>query len=141
MTRDAMLELFSRRDDAWVARDVGALARTHAETAVVRSPMFGLLNGREAIATSYASLFRMFPDWTFASQSMLIDGNQCVQLFEATATHSADFMGLPASGRQFRIEGVRLYTVKDDLIQDEKRVYDFTGLLIQVGVLKSKVAV
>lgn len=141
MTREAMLELFSRRNDAWVARDVGALARTHAEAGVVRSPMFGTLNGREAIATSYASLFRMFPDWTFVAQSILIDGDKCVQLFDATATHSADFMGLPASGRQFRIEGVRLYTVKDDLIQEEKRIYDFTGLLIQVGVLKGKVAV
>lgn len=141
MTRDAILELFSRRSDAWVARDVGALARTHAENGIVRSPMFGELNGRESIATSYASLFRMFPDWTFLKQSLLIDGDRVAQLFEASATHSSEFMGLPASGRQFRIEGVRLYTVHDGLIQDEKRVYDFTGLLIQVGVLKSKPAV
>jgi hypothetical protein len=50
-------------------------------------------------------------------------------------------MGLPASGRKFRIQGVRLHTMKDSKILDEQRVYDFTGLLIQVGVLKSKPAV
>jgi len=141
MTREEIVDLFAERNDAWVARHVGALARTHAENGVVRSPMFGQLHGREAIATSYASLFRMFPDWTFVSDAVLIDGNRCAQSFQATATHSADFMGLPASGRQFRIEGVRLYTLTDRLIQEEQRIYDFTGLLIQVGVLKSKPAV
>jgi predicted ester cyclase len=63
------------------------------------------------------------------------------QPFNATATHSADFMGLAASGRKFRIQGVRLYTMKDGKIQHERRAYDFTALLIQVGVLKSKPAV
>jgi steroid delta-isomerase-like uncharacterized protein len=103
--------------------------------------MFGELNGREAIAASYASLFRNFPDWVFTSETMLIDGDRVAQPFEATATHASEFMGLPATGRHFRIEGVRLHTLKDGLIQDEQRIYDFTGLLIQVGVLKSKPAV
>ncbi len=141
MTRDEIVEFFDRRNQAWKSRDVGALARTHGENGTVRSPMFGELTGREAIAASYASLFRTFPDWTFVAESLLIDGDQSAQSFQATATHSADFMGLPASGRKFRIEGVRLHTMKDGLIQNEQRIYDFTGLLIQVGVLKSKPAV
>lgn len=141
MTREEIAEFFVRRTEGWSTHDVGALARMHAVNGVVRSPMFGQLNGREAIATSYASLFRMFPDWTFMSDALVIDGDRVAQPFQATATHSADFMGLHATGRHFRIEGVRLYTMKDGLIQEEKRVYDFTGLLIQVGVLKSKPAV
>lgn len=141
MTRDEVVAFFVRRNEAWQSRDVGALARTHAENGVVRSPMFGELNGREAIASSYASLFRMFPDWTFMAESLIIDGDQVAQSFQATATHSADFMGLPATGRHFRIEGVRLHTMKAGVIQYEQRIYDFTGLLIQVGVLKSKPAV
>lgn len=141
MTRHEINELFQRRSDAWALRDAGALARTHAENGVVRSPMFGELHGREAIASSYASLFRMFPDWTFHEDALVIDGDQVVQPFSATATHSAEFMGLPATGRKFRIEGMRLHTLKDGLVTAERRIYDFTGLLIQVGVLKSKPAV
>ena len=72
---------------------------------------------------------------------LIIDGDQVVQPFSATATHSAEFMGLPASGRKFKIEGARLHVMKDGRIQEEQRIYDFTGLLIQVGVLKSKPAV
>ena len=49
-------------------------------------------------------------------------------------------MGLAATHRRCQIEGVRLYEMKDGLIQSERRLYDFTGLLIQVGVLKSRPA-
>ena len=49
-------------------------------------------------------------------------------------------MGLAGTNRRFRIQGVRLYDMKAGLIQTERRLYDFTGLLIQVGVLRSKPA-
>ena len=141
MTRDETVALMSLRQNAWVARDPELLASTHAEAGTVSSPMFGQLRGRAAISNSYALAFRTFPDWTFTAESLLIDGDAVAQPFSATATHAAEFMGLPATGRRFKIQGVRLYTLKDGLIQDEQRIYDFTGLLIQVGVLKSKPAI
>jgi len=33
-----------------------------------------------------------------------------------------------------------LFTVRDEHILHERRVYDFTGLLVQIGVLKAKPA-
>jgi hypothetical protein len=33
---------------------------------------------------------------------------------------------------------VALYELKDGKIVQERRIYDFTGLLIQIGVLKVK---
>jgi steroid delta-isomerase-like uncharacterized protein len=140
-TRAEIEALFDRRRAAWDARDPDGLAATHSLDGVVRSPMFGELHGRDEIAVSYAKLFRTFPDWTFTAESLVIDGNRVVQIFSSTATHSADFMGLPATGRHFKIEGARVYTLKDGLVHDEQRLYDFTGLLIQVGVLKGKPAV
>jgi steroid delta-isomerase-like uncharacterized protein len=141
MTREETVAFFHARRDVWRRRDAEVLASMHAYNGLVVSPMFGSLRGHEAIASSYASLFRMFPDWTFIDESLLVDGDRVAQVFSATATHSAEFMGLPASGRKFRIQGVRLFTMKDGFIQEEQRTYDFTGLLIQVGVLKSKPAV
>ncbi len=140
-TRDEVVALFARRQRAWDARDAAALAVTHAPDGIVHSPMFGELNGREAIAASYDKLFRTFPDWTFGDQPLVIDGDRVVQLFTASATHSAEFMGLPATGRHFKITGARMHVIRDGLVQEEQRLYDFTGLLIQVGVLKGKPAV
>ena len=141
MTRDQVEALFERRRQAWAARNADGLAATHTPNGRVHSPMFGELAGSDEIAVSYAKLFRTFPDWTFGDQPLVIDGDRVVQLFSATATHSADFMGLAATGRKFTIQGARMHILKDGLVDDEQRLYDFTGLLIQVGVLKGKPAV
>lgn len=139
-TRAEIESLFERRQRAWEARDANALGATHAADGVVNSPMFGSLSGREQITASYAKLFRTFPDWTFGDRPLVIDGDRVVQLFSATATHAADFMGVPATGRHFSITGARYYTITNGLVRTEERLYDFTGLLIQVGVLKGKPA-
>jgi hypothetical protein len=47
-------------------------------------------------------------------------------------------MGLAPAGRSFDIPIVSLYEMKDRLIAHERRIYDFTGMLVQVGALKAK---
>ena len=56
-------------------------------------------------------------------------------------TDSGQFLGLPPTGKSFRIPAVFLYELKDGQIARERRIYDFTGLLVQIGLLKAKPAV
>lgn len=140
MTREEMTAFFARRQDLWARRDAVGLARDNAEDGVVLSPLSGTLNGRAAIEAAYRSLFAMFPDWDFRSEDLMIDGDQVVQYFTATGTHRGDFFGHPASGKHFEIRGVRLYKFRGNQIAHERRIYDFTGLLIQIGVLKARPA-
>ena len=138
MSTEDIRAFFSSRDVDWRARNATALASGHAEDGRVSSPMWRERLGRDAILESYRQLFETFPDWEFQGQELIIDGNRAVQPFSATATLEGEFMGLPPTHRRCQIEGVRLYEMKDGLIQSERRMYDFTGLLIQLGVLKSK---
>jgi predicted ester cyclase len=140
MTRSEILAFFDQRQQHWNARDAVQLAADHTEKGHVRSPMHGVLDGRKAIADSYRALFDIFPDWQFRSEDVLIDGDRVAQVFSAEATHVGEFLGLMGTNRHFRIQGVRLYELDGGLIQKERRLYDFTGLLIQVGVLKGKPA-
>ena len=140
MTRDEIAAFFAARQAIWNARDPIALAACHALDATVDSPMFGRLLGRPAIQDSYESLYMKFPDWDFHIDDLLIDGNRAAQSFTVNATHVGEFMGLPGTNRRFQIQGVRLFEMGDGLIQREKRMYDFTGLLIQIGVLRGKPA-
>ena len=98
--------------------------------------------GAEEILGSYRSLFTTFPDWQYIGEEPLVDGDgdRLAQQFVVHATHSAEFMGLPGSGRKFDIQGVRVLDMKEGLIAFERRYYDFTGLLIQLGVLRGKPA-
>ncbi len=140
MTRDEILAFFEERQTHWQARDAEALSRGHAPNGVVMSPMFGRRSGRDAIRDSYRSLFTIFPDWTIEMSEGIVDGHRVALPFSATATHVGEFMGLAGTNRRFKIHGVRLADLADGLIQTEQRFYDFTGLLIQVGVLRGRPA-
>jgi predicted ester cyclase len=138
MTRQEILDFFAARQAHWKARDPDALASGHAVDGLVTSPMHGTPRGRASIAQSYRTLFSTFPDWQFMSDELLIDGARVAQPFAAEATHVGEFMGLPGTNRRFRIQGVRLYDMADGFIGREQRLYDFTALLIQVGVLRGR---
>jgi steroid delta-isomerase-like uncharacterized protein len=138
MTRDEVVRFLEERQKHWVARDGDALASQHAPDGTVNSPMFGKLSGREAIAHSYHRLYEAFPDFSLNPDEVIIDGDHVAQPFSATATHIGEFMGLPGTKHRTRIQGVLLMRLAAGLIQDERRLYDFSMLLMQVGVLKGK---
>ena len=138
MTADQIREFFTLQDAHWRSRNAEALAAGHAPDGTLVSPIFGTVTGARAIAVSYTTVFDIFPDWEFKAEDLLIEGNRVAQPFTATATHRGEFMGLPGTGKEFTIQGVRLFTMRDGLIAHERRYYDFTGLLMQIGVLKGK---
>jgi steroid delta-isomerase-like uncharacterized protein len=137
MTNDQIVAFIGRHADGWNQRDPTALSLDHAEDGVVVSPMFARVDGRLQIRATYAALFAVFPDWEIRFDAPIIDGNRVALSFAVTATHQGDFMGLAGSGRRCAFEGVSLFQLGPDLlIREERRVYDFTGLLTQVGVLR-----
>jgi len=138
MTHDEIRDFFLAQQQDWRARDAKKLAGAHAENGILISPIFRTVSGRPAIQASYEVLFRTFPDWDYRAERLLIDGSAVAEPFTVAATHVGEFMGLAGSGRRFEIQGVRLFDMKDGLIAHERRYYDFTGMLVQLGVLRSK---
>jgi steroid delta-isomerase-like uncharacterized protein len=138
MTHDEAVKFFDRLQEHWKARDPQGLARYYTEDATVVSPIFHTVKGHADILKSYQSLFRMFPDWDYKPEALLVDGSRVAEPFLVHATHVNEFLGMPGSNRQFDIQGVRVFQMKDGLIDFEQRYYDFTGLLIQLGVLRGK---
>ena len=138
MTRDDILALLERRRDAWHAHDAEALAATHAPDGVVVSPTGGVLEGRAEIARIYRLWFSAFPDVRFRTDDVLVDGDRVVEVAQVSGTHAGDFFGVPASGRHIEVQVALIMTVAEGLISEERRIYDFTGFLVQVGVLKAK---
>ncbi|MGQ0732754.1 MAG: ester cyclase [Acidobacteriota bacterium] len=137
MSREDIVALFARRDEAWAKRDAAALTATHAEDAVAESPMQGRISGRARIGNVYTTWFRSFPDLTFTSRELIIDGSRVAQFFHVRGTQTAPFGGIPATGRRIEVGGAWLYTIgTDGLIAQDERVYDVTGILVQLGMLK-----
>ena len=140
MTREEIIALFDRRQDALDRHDAAALTDEHADAGVIVSPMVGTVTGRADIAKVYESLVTWFPDFTFTSEQLVIDGDRVAQLATFAGTDTGGFMGLPPTGKPMRVPGVFLFALKDQHIVHLRTIYDFTGMLVQIGVLKAKPA-
>ncbi len=139
MTRDEIERFFERRRDAWLRHDAEALTRDYTDDAVVDSPMGGGdVRGRAAIEALYSAFLASFPDVTMEAQERIVEGDHVVQLATFCGTNSGGFMGLPPTGKRFNFSAVVVFTFRNSQVVHEKRVYDFTRFLIEVGVLKAK---
>jgi steroid delta-isomerase-like uncharacterized protein len=141
MTRDAILTLLAGRLDAWRHLDAEALAAAYADDAVVESPLAGgAVRGRAQILQVFQTYFLAFPDMEMHQRDVVIDGDRAAVFATFVGTDSGGFMGMPATGRRVSIPVVFLYEFSDGRIVADRRVYDFTGVLLQVGALKAKPA-
>jgi uncharacterized protein (TIGR02246 family) len=140
MTREEITAIFKRREVAWDEHDAVALAADHAPDAVVISPTGGVLEGRTDIERIYKVWFTAFPDLYFKERDLLIDNDRAALVMTVEGTHAGDFFGLAASGRRVKFVCAFLYTLRDGQIVHERRILDFTGVLVQVGVIRAKPA-
>jgi steroid delta-isomerase-like uncharacterized protein len=140
MTHEEITSLLHRRFSALNMGDLATLMTVHAGDGVVDSPLGGHAKGREAIRKVYEAWVASFPDAQFEAEPPIIDGDRVAQAAIVTGTDMGGFMGLPPTGKKFTMPMVFLFTVRDGQILHERRVYDFTGLMIQLGVLKAKPA-
>ena len=139
MTRQEISDLFARRQQAWARLDADALTADHSDDSEVDSPLAGgQAIGRAAIARLYRTYFGAFADLTLAHDELLIDGDRVVLLGRISGTNTGGFMGMPATGRSLSVPIAFFYEVRDGRITRERRIYDFTGVLLQVGLLKAK---
>ncbi len=138
MTRDETQEFFDRRIRAWNEHDVAALALAHAEGCVLESPLVGKLMGRAAIENIYRGFMTSFPDLTVDNRELIVDGHRVVQTVTFAGTNTGGFMSMAPTGKHFSFDAVLICTMRDGQIAHEKRIYDFTGFLLEIGVLKAK---
>jgi len=141
MTRADLQAIVERYLEAWANRDPEEIARFHSDEAVAESPIYSTLRGRQAIQDAARAFYTSFPDAAQAIEQMLIDPPHAAVFTTVNAKHVNDFFGLPGTGRRIEFRNARLMRMNDDgLIVHERRIYDFTGILVQTGVLRAKPA-
>jgi predicted ester cyclase len=137
MTREETLAFFKRRAEAYEDLDAKALAADYAPDAVIESPSAGVHTARDA-EKALNNIFDAFLDLTMTVDDLVIDGDRVITIHSVEATHMREFLGLEPTGKRFQMSMALLYRLKDRKIVAERRIYDFTGVLLQIGVLKVK---
>ena len=116
-------------------RDLAALDEFVAEDFVELDPFPGQGKGREGLREVMAGLIATFPDMQWSVQEQVSEGDKVVTRFTWTGTHSADFGGVPASGRTVSVKGVVIDRLRDGLLVDSRMLTDDLGMMRQLGAL------
>ena len=139
-TREELEAFTERQRAAFNAHDPAAVAALHTTDGVIESPMFATLHGRAAIEDSHRQFFVSFPDAAITLDTLVIDAPLVAIFLTLRGTHVGEFFGIPGTQKRVDVAMARLVKMEDGLIRHERRIYDFTGLLVQIGVLRAKPA-
>ena len=105
------------------------------EDVVEQVPLPGQGPGLEGLKDVLRGMRSAFPDIDFSIKEQVCEGDKVVSRFEWTGTHKAEFMGVPATGRQVRVWGVVIDRLEAGRIKDTRILMDALGLMMQLGTL------
>lgn len=111
-----------------------ALQNDYALHAVVEDSMYSRpFVGREAIMGRKAVGMAAFPGVQINVTNRVVHGNQVTVEWTAKGTHTNDFPGLAATGRDFSIPGVTVVVRQNGKIVRESLYYDMAEVQRQLG--------
>lgn len=87
------------------------------------------------LKSSVASFIQPFPDLTAELRHLVQEGDLVSVWISYTATHQADFAGVPASGRAVKFAAWDLIRVRDGKIVEITQYCDLFTILSQIGAL------
>jgi len=87
------------------------------------------------LKASVASFVVPFPDLTPEVRHLVQEGDLVSVWLSYTATHQADFAGVPASGRRVRFAAWDLLRVQDGKIAEITQYCDLFTIMSQIGAL------
>ena len=109
-------------------RDLAAIAECYTGDAVVVSPVFGEVTGRDAILQSWQKLFSTLTDVAIEVSDVLVDGDRVSVLSRITTTANAGWFGSGIPGSvEYRL--VLLLSVRGSQIARDERIYDSAGVV------------
>ena len=140
MTRSEIHEFVTSWVRAWTAEDLEALLACYDDDAELGSPLLRTVRGISAIERSHQDLFLAFADVEVEVHDVVIDEEQqrAVLIFTIHATQQGEFLGFPASRRRTATPSAYAFTLKNGRIGSERRLYDYAGFLMQLGILKTR---
>jgi steroid delta-isomerase-like uncharacterized protein len=76
-----------------------------------------------------------FPDLYHTIDDVIVDGDRAAVRFTLRGTHTGDFMGIPATGRQIEVSAIVIHHIVDGKITRLSAQFDQLGMLQQLGII------
>jgi steroid delta-isomerase-like uncharacterized protein len=142
MPATSITSTLQRQADAINSHDVQAFAACYADDAEVFDPAYPEpLRGPAAVAQDMADFVAAFPDLQVEISRVIESGDRLAYEMTIRGTHAGSLVSptghIPATNRRIGIGGAILARLgPDGRIVEERRYYDLTGMLYQLGQLR-----
>ncbi|MDQ6748736.1 MAG: ester cyclase [Candidatus Dormibacteraeota bacterium] len=115
--------------------NVDALDHLAAEDYIEHDPFPGQGNGRADLKARVGYLLSAFSPLSFNIEDVIAEGDKVVVRWKNAGTHSGNFMGIPATSKQFSVAGVDIHVVRDGRLAEHWHVVDQFSQMQQLGLL------
>lgn len=121
--------IVNRWIEAFNAHDVAAIVSLYARDAeLFDTGMKRPRRGRREIEQWFTTRFRTMPTITYTPSTHLFSGEQAAVTWTASG-HTPRLLGLSWLSRPFQTDGVSIFTLRDDLILQQRGYYDHFGVI------------
>jgi len=87
----------------------------------------------EMVSAALAEAGRPNPGLQF--HEVLVDGDLYCCRFTMTGVHGGEFMGVPATGRPYVLDGITIMRFEGERVVERWSTADFLGMLMQIGAI------
>ncbi len=94
-----------------------------------------LPQGRDGIKALGQVIVAGFPDVRASVQELMADGDKVIERTQTSATHTGEFNGIPATGKQVGWTEIHIYRLEDGKIAEQWSEIDLLGILVQLGAI------
>lgn len=119
-------------DDVINRGDLSALDEIAAPDIVHHAGTFPDGVGVDAVKHVFEALQAGFTDVTQTIEQVISDGDMVVTRWSSEGTHSGEFQGHPATGKQITWTGINIFRIECGLIAEEWSEVDGLGRLTQM---------
>jgi len=98
-------------------------------------PLPGQRQGREGLKEVIGQIRSAFPDTHWIVDEMVAEEDKVVTRFHWTGTHLGAFLGIPATGKQVKVNGVVIDRLEAGQMAESRILMNDLSLMQQLGVL------
>ena len=97
-------------------------------------------SGRDSLKAAQQRVMKGLSDARMTVEDVIADGDKVVVRLASHGRHDGEFMGMPASGKEYTISEIHIFRIEDGKVAEHWRDADMLGLMQQIGALPQPAA-
>ena len=128
-------EVVRREVAFWNGHDAEKAGEVYAEDYVGVDPNGTHAGSFEQIKQAAAAVFAAFPDLSLVADDIIVEGDKAVKRWTVRGTHTAEWQGIPATGKEIVMTGTNVFRIANGKIVECWAQGDALGMMQQLGVI------